>query len=218
MKVLLAIVNTPGSGATSSLGFAVSMLRLQTVMQGSPTPLQAVLEVVPSLRAAVDLVAGDASFQTLVAISSHLAFSSTFVLRALASGKPFVAGVYPLPVLDWDRVKSKSESSERPEFRGNVYNVDAANAKSVGGGYMEVPAAGVEPGAVVLAREAVDAVAAKVKAGECVADADVPVAWGGPVFVDVDQQCANFGPVEFFGCVGARTVLRESSSQTVKPE
>ena len=203
MKVLLAVVINPGT-VMCSLGFAVSMLRLQTAMHGAPTPLQAVLEVVPSLVAAVDLAARDTSFEAVVAISSHLSFSPSFVLRALTSGKPFVAGVYPLPRLDWDRVTAKAASHEKPEFRGNVYNVDAAKARFLGGGLMEVPAEGVEPGAVVLTREAVEAVATKTPA----TDDQVPVAWGRPIVVDVDQQCANFGPVEFFGCVGMRTVLR----------
>lgn len=203
MKVLLAVVISPAT-VMCSLGFAVSMLRLQTAMHGAPTPLQAVLEIVPSLRAAVDLAARDPSFQALVAISSHLTFSPSFVLRALASGKPFVAGVYPLPRLDWDRVKAKASSAEKPEYRGNVYNIDASKAKFLGGGFLEVPPEGVEPGAVVLTREAIEAVAPKTPA----TDDQVPVVWGRPVAVDVDQQCANFGPVDFFGCVGMRTVLR----------
>lgn len=191
-----------------SVGFAVSMLRLQTAMRGSPVPLSAVLEIVPSLRAAIELAAKDETYRALVAISGFIAFPPSFVLRALSSGKPFVAGVYPLPRIDWDRVKAKahSKSKESMEFRGNVYNIDAANAQHVGGGFMEVPHGDVEPGAVVLTREAIVAVSKCVPLP--VTDAGVPAAWGQAIAVDVDAPCSTFGPVEFFGCVGTRSVLR----------
>lgn len=199
MKVLLAVVGDLG---TCSLGFAVSMLRLQSALQNSPVAIQAMMEIVPSLRAALALAQKDAEIKAVVAIRSTLTFPVGFVLRALSSGKPFTAGIYPLPKIDWERVKAKVGSGESPEFRGNVYNVDASKASSVVKGIMEVT--DIEPGAVILTREAIDAVHAKAPK----TDEDVPSAWGRTIYADVEQQCANFGPAEFFGCVGLRSVLR----------
>ena len=209
MKVLLAVVSGGTNGHVCSLGFAVSMLRLQTALFGAPTPIQAVLEIVPSLRDAVDLAAKDETINALVAVSSNISFPAAFVLRALVSRHPFVAGIYPLPLIDWGRVKSKSQgddvaSTEKMAFRGNVYNLDASKAKFVGGGYLELAPKDVEPGAVVLSREAAEAIAKRAPS----TDAEVPAAWGRPVHADVEHQCANFGSVEFMGCVGTRAVLR----------
>jgi len=199
MKVLLAVVGDLG---TCSLGFAVSMLRLQATLQNSPVAIHAMMETVPSVRAAIDVAHKDPEIKALVAIRSTLSFPVGFVLNALSSGKPFTAGVYPLPKIDWERVKAKVGSNESPAFRGNVYNVDPSKAKSVSKGVMEVT--DIEPGAVVLTREALDVVHAKAPK----TDEDVPSAWGRVIHADLDQQCANFGPAEFFGCVGMRTVLR----------
>ena len=205
MKVLLAVV---GDSGTCSLGFAVSMLRLQTALQSSPVPVQAMMEVVPSVRTALDIAAADKSIEAVVAIKNSLSFTPGFVLRALASKKDAVVGVYPLPRIDWDRVKARQSTSEKAEFRGNVYNIDASKATFAGNGYLELAngQSVVESGCVVLTRQAVDTLA--TPSTHKTTDEVLGAAWTKAVYADVDQQCSNFGPVEFFGCVGMRTVLR----------
>lgn len=200
MQVLLAVVTND----SCSLGFAVSMLRLQVALATAPD-VQVTIELVSSLAEAVELANTHTKFDALVAIRSTIGFPAAFVMRGLVTG-PFVAGVYPLPRLDWDRVVAKKDdASEDMRFKGNVYNIDPAAAKRVAAqlaGYMSAPSA--ELGAVVLHREALRALADKPLG----TDDDVCRAWGKDVLVDLDAQCSNFGPVEFTGCVGLRTVLR----------
>ena len=205
MRVLLAVVTSD----SCSIGFAVSMMRLQTAIQSAPN-VHAVLELVPTLHDAIQVAAappGDADtepFDAVVAISSHLSFPASFVLRGLSAAPAFIAGIYPLPWLDWERVKSKahSTSGEDLAFRGNVYNIDPAAAKHVGAGYLVVPSAKL--GAVVLKREAIEG----LKGAAVTTDEALCQTWGKDIYADIDHQCANFGPLEFTGCVGHRTVLR----------
>lgn len=199
MRVLLAIVTTD----TCTLGFAVSMMRLQVALGTAPA-LHATIECVPDLHAAIQM-AHKGGFDAVAAIRSHMGFPAGFVLRGLVAG-PFVAGVYPLPCIDWDRVVAKQDDpSEEMQFKGNVYSVDAAKAtrpKKAPPGYLAVREA--ELGAVVLAKEAIE----QLKEVARVPDAEVCGAWGKDILVDLDNQCTNFGPVEFTGCVGLRSVLR----------
>lgn len=193
MKVLLAIVSTDGA---AGVHFAVGLLRLQTALQVSPTPMEVAIAPVPSICAAVKLAAEDAAFDAVVAIRSTIAFSEAFVLRALAGSHPFVSAVFPLPTVDWARVRSKAGSSESPASRGNTYNVDAATARIVAGGYAVVRAAA--PGAYVLRREAIEALRG------CDSDAQLCRAWGRDIHADLDSQCATSGPMEYVGCIGTR--------------
>lgn len=199
MRVLLAIITTPSAGC--SLGFAVSMLRLQMALVSAPN-MQAVVHVAPTIREAISAAIEDGSFDAVVAVSAALGFPASFVLRGLVAPSPFVAGVYPLPAIDWDRVVSRaSDPSEKTRFKGNRYNIDAAAATPAPSapGYLAVKSADL--GAVVLKREAFEAVAGADDAGMC-------EAWGKDILVDLDAQCTNMGPVDFTGCVGYRTVLR----------
>ena len=216
MRVLLAVVTSE----SCSIGFAVSMMRLQTAIRSAPN-VHATLELVPTLHAAIQLAAeplpplqgevdagadagAERRFDAVVAISSHLSFPASFVLRALVAPPAVIAGIYPQPWLDWERVRSKAHdlSGENVAFRGNVYNIDPAIAKHAGSGYLVVPSADL--GAVVLKREAIDA----LKGAAVTTDEALCRAWGKDIYADIDHQCANFGPVEFTGCVGHRTVLR----------
>lgn len=204
MRVLLAVVTSD----SCSIGFAVSMMRLQTAIQSAPN-VHATLELVPSLHAAIQLAAappapGTEPFDTVVAVTSHLSFPASFVLRALAAAPAFITGIYPLPWLDWERVRSKARDTtgEDLAFRGNVYNVDAAAARHAGNGYLAVPCAKL--GAAVLKREAIDA----LKDVAVLTDEALCEAWGKDIYADIDHQCSNFGAVEFTGCVGHRTVIR----------
>lgn len=202
MRVLLAIITTPSAGC--SLGFAVSMLRLQMALVTAPN-MQAVVHVAPSIREAIGAAVDDGAFDAVVAVSASLGFPTSFVLRGLVASSPFVAGIYPLPVIDWDRVVSRAtDTAEKTRFKGNTYNIDAAAAKPAPSapGYLAVTRAGL--GAVVLKKEAFDALAQ----ADAKTDDDLCEAWGKDIVVDLDSQCTNMGPMDFTGCVGYRTVLR----------
>ena len=45
---------------------------------------------------------------------------------------------------------------------------------------------------------------------ECADDSQLCAAWGKAVHADLDNQCANFGPLEFVGCIGARAAAASS--------
>lgn len=202
MRVLLAIIATSSTGC--SLGFAVSMLRLQMALVTAPN-MQAVVHVAPSIREAIAAAMEDGSFDAVVAVSATLGFPASFVLRGLVAPGPFVAGIYPLPTIDWDRVVSRAaDTNETTKFKGNAYNIDAAAAKPATSapGYLTVKRAGL--GAVVLKKEAFEALAGSGAKD----DDDLCEAWGKDILVDLDAQCTNMGPMDFTGCVGYRTVLR----------
>lgn len=202
MRVLLAVV-ADGPTGSSSVGFAVSMLRLQTALLASKG-IDAVVKIQPSIKAAAR-EARD-GYDALVAVSPLVEFPAAFVMRALATPAPFVAGVYPLPRVNWDRVKARaSDATEATRFKGNVYNVDAASARPAAeAGYLAVRSAGL--GAAVLKGEAIGALAACEAAAPT--DEELCAAWGRDILVDLYNQCATTGPLEFSGCVGLRAVLR----------
>lgn len=201
MRVLLSGV----TNGTSSLGFGVSMLRLQTALLSAPG-LQVTLSMAPSLPDAVTR-ASEGTFDALVAISSSVAFPPSFVLRGLVAPEPFVAGVHPLPAIDWDRVVAKAGvPGEDMRFKGMQYNVDPAGAKpSAAPGYMAVPSAGLR--AVVLRSEAIQALVGKTGTDE-----ELCTSWGKDILVDMDNQCAITGPLEFTGCVGFRAAPQKNSA------
>ena len=206
MRVLLAVIAAGGVTGSCSLGFAVSMLRLQAaLLADARSGVQAVLQVLPGLREAA-AAARDGTFDALVAVSPLVAFPTTFVTRALATRAPFVTGVYPLPRLDWDRVKARADDTrEAMRFKGNSYNVEAAGAvPTEHAGYVAVKAASL--GAVVLRAEAVEALAACTGSS----DQDLCKAWGKDILADLDQPCATVGPIEFTGCVGLRAVPKKT--------
>lgn len=206
MRVLVAAV-TRGTTMGCSLGFTVSMMRLQVALLSAPN-MQVEVNIVSSLKKAIELAAADDKFDAVVAIGSNVAFPAAFVLRALVAPSSFVAGIYPLPSIDWDRitarVTAKGSDAEEMRFKGNTYNIDPSTAKQAGAaGYLSVTSAGLD--AVVLKKEAFTALAASKTARD---DDELCRAWGKDILADLDNQCSTMGPVEFTGCVGLRTVLR----------
>ena len=202
MRVLLSIVTGGGTfGNSCTLGFAVSMLRQQVALAQAPN-IQTVIHVASTVHEAARVAVEQGGFDAVAAVASNLAFPVAFVLRALVAPAPFVAGIYPLPTIDWDRVVAKAaDATEDMQFKGNTYSIDPAAAKhSASPGYLTVNRAGLD--AVVLKKQAFEALAA---AG---ATDDLCAAWGKPIDADLDNQCSNMGPIEFTGCVGLRTVLR----------
>lgn len=199
MRVLLVTVADAGS---CSLGFAISMMRMQAALQPIPD-VHVTIDVAPTLKAATRMAVEAGTFDVVVAVDSGISFPSSLVMRALQAPHAFVTGVYPLPSIDWDRVQDKRDAvGEDVRFRGNTYNLDAAQAKLVAGEYLEVAQAKL--GCVILKKEAFECVANALGS----TDPELCAAWGRPIHADLASQCAVSGTVEFTGCVGARAVLR----------
>lgn len=201
MRLLLAIV----SAEQCSLGFTISILKTVNLLVREA---QVNVEIVSTIQEAVALAHSVEGIDAMVAIRSGLSFSPEFVTRGLKAG-PFVAGVYPLPTIDWGRVAAqKGPASEQLRFKGNTYNLDPAGCRQRGAppGYLAVD--NVELGAVVLGKAAIKALADKASCKGLVTDTQLCRAWGKDILVDMDHQCTNFGPHEFTGCVGMRATLR----------
>jgi hypothetical protein len=130
-----------------------------------------------------------------------------FILRGLASEEPVVAGVYPMPTIDWNKVKTAAEAGVSDpvllQTRGYTFNLKPETAQHIGNGYARVPEAKL--GAVILKKEALSCMDAQPPTSD---DENLCRAWGKDIVVDMDNQCTNFGPVEFAGCVGLRNILR----------
>lgn len=200
MRVLLAIV----SDGSCSIMHAVSLMNLQTAVRGAGGGVQLTIALATDVRHAAEL-GEQAECDAVVAVRSTLAFSPGLVLRALVSPHPFVAGIYPLPRIDWQRVQAKAaDTAEATRFKGNVYNLDARRARHAANGYLAVES--MQLGAVVLKKEAMRAVAACGAAR----DEDVCAAWGADIHADLDNQCTLLGPAEFAGCVGLRAVTAQA--------
>lgn len=205
MRVLLALVT---AGGPCSLGFGISMIRLVVALRQAPG-VDAVVWVAGSLRAAVDKAHAD-GYDAVVAVAASVSFPAGLVLGALAGDHDFVAGAYPLPVLDWGRVAAwkPDAGGEALRFRGNTYNVDPATCAPPSlGGHLEAREAGL--GAVVLKKPAIAALAS-APAGD-VSDVALCRAWGRGVRVDLGNPCACTGTVEFAGCVGYRAQATQAT-------
>lgn len=62
-------------------------------------------------------------------LDGTIGVSPDFLFHAIASGKDVVAGVYPLPRVDWERVERvlRDDSATEPlNYAGNVYNLTPA--------------------------------------------------------------------------------------------
>lgn len=194
MRVLLAIVDAQQS-AMCGISFAVSMLRLQSALNTVPH-IQATIAPAPTLREAARFAVAE-GFDAVVAVEASVGFPVPFVLTSLLAPHEFVTGIYPLPLMNWDRVAS-ARSAEDVRFKGNTYNVDLIGATTTVDGFLRVQRAAL--GAVVLKRDAIAALAA------CPTDSheDLCAAWGKGIFGNLENPCNNTGSIEFAGCVGAR--------------
>lgn len=199
MRVLLAVV---AEGGVCSLGFVASMVRLQSALM-SVAGLAAAVCVVGGVAEAAHVAVREGGFDAVVALSSNLTVPVPLVTQALMAPGKFVCGVYPLPVgLDWARVERGGDDGEDARFRGNAYSIDPAAATVLSdSGYAQVDRALL--GAAILHRPAFEAVAAKCPDGAA-SDEQVCAAWGRPILVDLEHQCAAMGPLEFAGCAARR--------------
>lgn len=218
-SMLLCIVTNGRADAT--LSCAVSLLRLQTLLMRSPERIKADMHFVRSMDDALHALRTHGTARGVAIVDSSMGFTPEFPLRAMASGLPVVVASYPLPVVDWERVKSQP-ATEDPQFWGNVYSCKPSGRFGPGG-YAHVLEARL--GVAWIDRQVVADIEARhpelvsedgvMFASEGVyggkrrtADERFLDLYGGDVWADIERPGNSTGPMEFGGCVGARTVLR----------
>lgn len=217
-----------GQSSDVTLMTAVSMLRLQQTLLTFQTPIEAEVHFVRDFNDALHLVhrAAKGPHTGALIVEGKLGFDPRFVLRALATTVPLVVGVYPLPVVDWQRITTRP-SDEPPEEWGNVYNVTPVHPgrPADANGYLEVSRE-ASLGLLWLRAGVLQQIAERhpetVQADQSTAFGLPGVSggrvlnphhrfldlYGGTVMADPDSGATSSGPTEFGGCVGARSVLR----------
>lgn len=103
-----------------SLVCTTSLLRLQQ-LSSRREDIALDVHFVPTLLDALNIGRGD----YIVAVDAQCGFPAEFVFGVVESKHKAVAGVYPLPRVDWERVtKTLGSGSKEPmEHAGNVYNL-----------------------------------------------------------------------------------------------
>lgn len=218
---ILLCVATRGRNDVT-LTCAISLLRLQILFMTLPQRYKADLHFVQSLDEALNLLHRHPTAAGALTVDCSVGFDPEFVVRAHASGLPVVVGSYPLPAVDWERVKTAPER-ENCQFWGNVYNA-RPSGRIDHCGYAHVLEAKL--GVSWIRKRVVDDIVA-AHPELVAADGTLAVAveglydgkrltaderflslFGGEVWADIERPATSTGPVEFGGCVGQRAVLR----------
>ncbi len=213
--------------AEASLSCAFSLLRHQTVLMTTPQPLKADMHFVSTVDEALNALRHHPSAVGAAILDTSLGFDPEFPLTAMQSGRPVVVASYPLPHVDWERVKAaaKDPGAEEPRFWGLQYSVEPSGAAPHDDGY--VPVAKARLGVAWVTKAAVDDIVRRHPevlsddgtwanlASPGVYDGKRHTAeerffklYGAEVVADLQRPATSTGPMEFGGCVGLRTVLR----------
>lgn len=214
--------------AEASLSCAFSLLRHQTVLMTTPQPLKADMHFVATVDDALNALRQHPTAVGAAILDTSLGFDPEFPLAAMHSGRPVVVASYPLPGVDWDRVKETAKRpppGEEPRFWGLQYSVEPSGAPPHGDGY--VPVAKARLGVAWVTKAAVEDIVRRhpgiVTADGSWATLAAPGVYdgkkltaeerffklyGAEVVADVQRPATSTGPLEFGGCVGLRTVLR----------
>lgn len=206
-----------------SLMCAMSMLRMQTLLMSSQQPVRCDMAFVPTFNDAINALYANPDAVGSFIVDHSMGFDAQFPMEAINSGLPLVVASYPLPSVDWDRVKTQP-ANEQPQHWGNVYNIKPTGNKGPNG-YVEVSDAKL--GVCFVTSEAVQQIARrhpeiltkdrKLGAfategvyGDTYHDAHSRFLglWDKKVWADVERAATSSGPAEFGGCVGMRNVLR----------
>lgn len=233
-KLLMCVVTAGRQEASAYC--AISLLNFQNALMCSEGGETTDMHFVTSLDDALNALHADADAAGLCVIDAMCSFNPTFPVSALNSGLPVVLAAYPLPVVDWERVKRRAacdpdaSSGEPAQHWGNVYNV-AVGEETVPGASGEgeyARAEGVTCMRVAWISKA--ALADVVSRHPEVLTSDGSAGafalrgvydgqrqdgvarflslYGGAAWVDLQRPAGLAGPLEFGGCVGARDVLR----------
>ena len=221
--VLLAVV-TDGR-PDMNIQCCVSILHLQIeLMTAKGDSFGAELMFAKDLNDVLDRLHRDKRLVGAFAIRHSAAIPGAFALKAFRSGERVVVSPTPLPVVDWERVKTHVlDAAEDTQFSGNVYNVKLEGLPRPDG-YARAASMIVADGMFVR-RDVVDAIAERNPA--VVAEDRSAFAldgvydgkfmtgtqrfldlYDGKVWADVENQGGVSGPVEYVGCVGGRKILR----------
>lgn len=214
-----------------SLITAMSLLRLQIRMM-TERNYAVGIHFVRTFDDALNVVYSDPELYGGVVVDGTLGFSADFVLASERSGLPLVAGVYPLPTVDWERVKAvgtgdkAGATPEPPSFWGNAYNVSPLPGSSPHSEYIRVDPNTATLGLVWVRRSDLDQIVRshpEVRAAGGAVSFATPGTYDGVrlneyqrflqlygyvLFADIARQASSTGPTEFGGCVGYRSVLR----------
>jgi len=183
------------------LTFATALLRLQ--MGLLRLDVQAVIEFSADERAVLENFAARSDDDQLIVLDTMIGFSPEMVIRMIESDDraAVVVGVYPLPQIDWDAIRSGGGDDETAlQNMGLTFNVRLADGSppTDDDGYAEVAEILVPPRAYRISRREI--------AGRTAWSWNEPRA--SPIVADVKHQCSSFGPLDYVGCVGLRTVIR----------
>ena len=226
INVLLCCVCTSGDD-TSGLAFATSLLTFLKHAEGHHTIK---VNFVTNISSALDMFAREPQFNRLVLCNTRCNLNLTFIQNALTSKHPFVTGVIPNTVIDWEKVKAaacshtsgdgSAISKEDISFAGLSYNVNL-NQRDTDGNVKETTLQTVVLRRAVIAKilkshaeEVVgepqhDFYSNRIRHGKFLtADQNFCHMWGGPIYADVANPINIMGPMAFMGTVGARSVLR----------
>ena len=201
--VLIAAIGT--EQCTNS--FLAGLVELQIQLSRYPA-MSAAIDFFETQEDALAIFRQRLEFETLVMVSTRVTVPTDFFVTAPAHD--VTVSAYPLPSIDWGRVEAAAKArlddghdgdggdcgdggSEPLCHAGNVYNVDLARLVPVGTRYMRVPRAAItELGAVKIRRGA-------------------PEAWT-EAYVDTANPSSNHGALPYVGCLGRRSILRETMS------
>lgn len=209
-----------------SLVCGINLLRLQSQLMTMPTPINAEMHFVPTHDDALNALWSRPQAEGVLVVEGNVGLDADFLRAAMESGRPVVVASHPLPVIDWDRVKSMP-AGEEPAHWGNVYNaLPREGAQPDQHGHVEVDAASAF-GAAWIRRDVLVDIAARHPgimqaggAGGSFATAGVHDGvrrseyerflqlYGGPLWADVQHRASTSGPTEFGGAVAERAILR----------
>lgn len=217
--MVLCVITNGRPDAT--LSCAVSLLRVQNALMTGQQKIRADMHFVQGFDDALQTLRAHPTAQGMLVVDTSMGFNAEFPLRAMASGLPVVVASYPLPGVDWERVKRQPEN-EDPQFWGNVYSCKPSGRFGPSG-YAHVTEARL--GVAWISKQVVSDIAARHP--ELVAEDGVMFAtegvyggtrrtgdqrfldlYGGDVWADLERPSVSTGPMEFAGCVGVRSVLR----------
>lgn len=218
-----------------SLVCSVSLLRFQTTLMTAPERLRADMHVVDTFDDAMNALHASPDAVGALVVDGSMGFDAEFGLRALRSGKDIVVGTYPMPGVDWERVKARPTPTEDPKNWGHVYSATLADGgkRDQDTGYAAVKGTQTSMGLAWVSKPIISRVGSYnphiLTSDKTRGAFALPGVYGGLkltgtqrflslattgslagvcVWADVDHPAISTGPMEFGGCVGARSVLR----------
>jgi hypothetical protein len=200
-----------------SLACTTSLLRLQQEAARRGNMLS--VTIVPTFLEALN--SRNEEFDYLIAIDGAAGVPPEFVFGVLDGTHEAVAGVYPLPQIDWDRITRalvREDSAEPIHHAGNVYNLTPTAGVNLA---RYVPVAKVEELRVLaVSTKVLDGIygdpfgsdhrlytCETVESGKLL-NAYQTFARKVSLVADLEAPCSLSAPATFAGCVGYRGYVR----------